>query len=271
MSGVVLVTGCSRGIGRATALDLAAAGWRVGATLRDESGRNDLEEAGCSVMRCDVTKPADSEAAVRDLLQEYGRLDGFVANAGVGLFGCFENLSDDQIRHVLEVNFFGVLNGVRAALPALRSSRGRLVLVSSVAGKRAAPGSSAYNASKFALEGWAEALAYEVEPMGVNVVLIQPGPTESGFLDTRSEGVHVGSEPYGAISARLKELSAGLQRTQVPVATVSSAIINALETPNPKLRVATGTKTQLEILASQLLPTSLFRGLAKLKLKLPSN
>jgi NAD(P)-dependent dehydrogenase (short-subunit alcohol dehydrogenase family) len=216
-----------------------------------------------------VTDSADCQNAVDAMLHSHGRLDAFVANAGVGLFGCFEDLDDAQIRQIFEVNVFGVLNSARAALPALRESRGRLVIVSSVAGRRAAPGSSAYNASKYAIEGWAEALAYEVEPFGVNVVLIEPGPTESGFLTQRDEGVRSGSPPYAAITARLRQLSAGIQAKQVDVSIVSSAIVEALRRAKPPLRIATGASTQAEIIASRLLPTRLFHDLANRKLKLP--
>ena len=269
MSRVALVTGTSSGIGQATALGLAARGWLVGATLRDERGSEPLLQEGCDLLTCDVTRPEQCQRAVDSLIKRHGRLDALVANAGVGLFGCFEDLDDDQIRAVFDVNLFGVMNCARAALPALRESRGRLVIVSSVAGRRAAPGSSAYNASKFAVEGWAEALAYEVEPFGVTVVLVEPGPTQSAFFDQRQDGSRVGTGPYGPITERLRTLSSAVRDRAVPVQTIANTIVEALETEAPRLRLAPGLRNRAEITAARVLPTAIFRGLARQKIRLP--
>lgn len=269
MSKVVFITGCSGGIGRATALALAGRGYRVGATLRSESRRAELEAAGVTVLRADVTRTAQILEAVDRLVGEEGRLDAVIANAGRGIFGCFEDVDADQVRAIFDVNVFGAMETARATLPHLRASRGRLVIISSVAGRRSAPGSSAYNASKAALEGWGEALALELDPLGVSVVLIEPGTTESGFVAAAGSGRWVGTGPYAAISERLREIRKESFASPDPASVVVGAIIDALERPDPPLRMPTGRGTRAQILAAQLLPWPIYRALIRRKLRLP--
>jgi NAD(P)-dependent dehydrogenase (short-subunit alcohol dehydrogenase family) len=265
---VVLITGGSRGIGQAAALRLAKAGWTVVATLRSEAGREVLEKAGVHVLRMDVTAPDEVRAGVAQIIADHGRLDALVANAGVGLFGCFETLSEEEARQVMEVNFFGVLACAREVLPHLRKGQGRLVVISSIAGRRSAPGSSLYNASKFAIEGWAEGLSYELTPFGVKVVLVEPGPTESGFFDTNATGSRA-VEDYAPLNARLEELQSGVKAKCVPVGVVTRAVEKALTFKNPPLRMPTGANTKLQLLVKGGLPDRWWRGLVKTAVKLP--
>ena len=140
--------------------------------------------------------------------------------------------------------------------------------MSSIAGRRSAPGSSLYNASKFAIEGWAEALSYELQPFGVEVVLIEPGPTESGFFDVKwSGGREV--EVYGAMNERLAELQAGVKEKAVPVEVVSGAIERALEARRPALRVPTGAQTKAQLFAKSSLPERWWRGLVNKAVSFP--
>jgi len=268
MSKVVLITGCSRGIGQAAAIRMAKAGWSVVATLRSETGREILEEAGADVLLLDVTNPQQVRAGIEQIIRSYGRLDALVANAGRGLFGCFESLSEEETRQVMEVNFFAVMDCAREALPHLRESKGRLVLISSVAGRRSAPGSSLYNASKFALEGWAEGLSYELEPFGVKVVLVEPGPTQSGFFDVKWSGSRQ-VEAYQPLNARLQELQGKVKDKCVPVEVVTEAIERALDASNPPLRIPTGANTKLQLIAKNNLPERWWRGLVRSAVKFP--
>lgn len=268
MAGVVVITGCSRGIGHDTALHLAEAGWTVVGTLRSETGRSELEEAGVEVVMMDVTQPDDISRAVAEVVEKHGRIDAFVANAGRGLFGCFETLEDSQTRDLMEVNFFGVLSCAREVLPHLRKSSGRLVVVSSIAGRRAAPGSSLYNASKFAIEGWAEGLSYEVAPFGVKVVLIEPGPTESGFFEVKWWGRRE-VNAYDPLNARLEELQASVKDKCVPTEVVVRAIDRALSQANPPFRIPTGTNTKMQLLAKSGLPERWWRGLVQKAVRFP--
>jgi NAD(P)-dependent dehydrogenase (short-subunit alcohol dehydrogenase family) len=182
----VLITGTSTGFGRVTTELLAARGWRVFATMRDLARKDSLEralrDAGLServtFVQLDVTDPTSIEAAVATVLSETGNtLDAVVHNAGIAVAGVLEDLPDPDIRRVMETKIFGVLGLTRALLPIFRRQRrGRIVLLSSQAAFAGQPGNSMYCASKWALEGWAESLAYEVDPFGIDVVLIEPGP-----------------------------------------------------------------------------------------------
>ncbi len=263
----VLITGCSRGIGLHTALELARRGWRVVATLRSDEGRAELEGAGIRVEHLDLLD--DPLARMRAIVEDIGGLDALVANAGYGVYGCFEDLDPDEFRQQLEVNLFGTIACARAVLPALRASRGRLVVIGSIAGRRAAPGSSAYNCSKFALEGWAEALRHELAPFGVPVVLVEPGLTVTGFAKARIRGRRVGGGPYAAITARLDALHREKGGGGSSVDTSVRAIVKALEGRSPPLRIVPTADARAEILVARLLPWPLYQRLASWKLRLP--
>jgi len=264
---VALVTGCSRGIGRDVATRLAGEGWRVVGTLRGASEREALAAAGVEVVRLDVTDPAAVARVVHDVAERHGRLDLLIANAGVGLFGCFEDVDPEQVRGVFEVNFFGVLACTRAALPHLRASRGRIVVISSIAGRRSAPGSSAYNASKFAVEGWAEALRHELAETHVGLTLVQPGPVATGFFTHRSEGPRAGRGTYGAITQRVRELQDQAARQAADVSTVSDAVVATLaEKHPPPFRVAVGASTSAQLTVVKVLPWILWEKLVAWKI-----
>lgn len=266
---VVLITGCSRGIGRACAIALAGRGFTVVGTLRGAEGRAALEAAGVEIELLDVTDPSATAGVVSRVLERHGGLDAVVVNAGRGLSGCFEDLDHEQIRALFDVNLLGAMHTVRACLPAIRARRGRVVLLSSVAGVRAAPGSGAYNATKFALEGWGEALRFELLPFGVQVVLVQPGATDTGFAAARERGVRVGQGPYREISARLATLLAESVAGQEPVEVVVRAVLRALCEPRPPFRIPTGRGTRAQILARRLLPWAVYEALVRRKLDLP--
>lgn len=269
MTQSAIITGCSRGIGLASALALRARGWQVTATLRAEAGEAALTAAGARVARVEVTDEAAIARAVADAIAQNGGLDAVIANAGAGLFGCFEDLDSEQIRALFEVNVFAAMSLVRAALPALRAARGRIVLISSVAGRMAAPGSTAYSATKFAVEGWAEGLRHELHPFGVRVVLVEPGPTDTGFFTARGRGARVGSGPYAAITRRLEALHQELGSKKEPVESAVDGVLAALEHPSPPLRIVTGRSAATQLMALRLLPWRAYEAIARRKLALP--
>ena len=208
--GVIMVTGCSSGFGLYTAVELALRGRRVAATMRDLSRRGPLDaalaEAGVAdrveVLRLDVTDQAsiDEAMAVADswvrLAGDVGRLVGLVNNAGVLAVGPFEELPSDAVDRVLDTNLHGTFAVTRAVLPRLRGHGGRIVCVTSSSGLGGLPTWSAYAASKWGVEGWAESLAFEVGPHGIDVVLVEPGTFPTGIW--RAEARHGSSDgPYG--------------------------------------------------------------------------
>jgi len=182
----VLITGTSTGFGLVTAVELAKRGWRVFATMRNLAKRAPLEAAlakagvrdSVEIAELDVTDPASvAEGVARTLKATSGRLDAVVHNAGVAVGGAFEDIPDADLRRVMETNFWGVLELTRALLPTFRAQRaGRIIIVSSESGFAGQPANSIYCASKWAIEGWAESLAFEVSRFGIDVVLVEPGP-----------------------------------------------------------------------------------------------
>ena len=178
----VLITGTSTGIGQATAVTLAARGWRVFATMRNLEKRGLLEQAlkeggvqnDVEIEQLDVTDATSIRTAVASTLSQTGnKLDAVVHNAGVAAAGALEDVPESELRRVMETNFFGVLELTRALLPTFRAQRrGRIVIVSSEAAFMGQPTNSIYCASKWAVEGWAEAVAYELEPFGIDIILV---------------------------------------------------------------------------------------------------
>jgi NADP-dependent 3-hydroxy acid dehydrogenase YdfG len=186
---VMLITGASSGIGAATARRLAAAGWRLALAARSldrlealagEIGGDDRALA----LRCDVTDWADQEAAVAATLERFGRLDAVFANAGFGAPRGFLEDTPDHWREMVLTNVLGAAYTIRASIPALTASRGHLLLTSSVAGRRALPG-SLYSATKFAVTAMGEAARQDVDGTGIRVTLIEPGMVDTPFFDSR--------------------------------------------------------------------------------------
>ncbi|MBO9643505.1 MAG: SDR family NAD(P)-dependent oxidoreductase [Pseudacidovorax sp.] len=181
-----LITGCSAGLGRALAEAVAARGDRLVATARSVAALDDLRQRYPETVRVialDVTRPGDAAQAVALAERTFGGLDVLVNNAGVGFIGAIEEGEPHEYRPVFEINVFGLIETTRAALPALRQRPGaRIVNLSSGAGIAGSAGSGFYNATKFAVEGLSEALAEELAPLGVKVLIVEPGPFRTEFL-----------------------------------------------------------------------------------------
>lgn len=258
---VVLVTGASAGIGKACADRLAAAGWTVIGASRRGTGGPDWQG---------LVMDVDDEAAVRSgvagIVREHARLDAVIAAAGWGVAGAAEFTSIDDARAQFDTNFWGCVRVVQAVLPQMRTQhQGRIVLVSSIAGVIGIPFQAYYSASKFALEGFGESLAYEVAPFGVTVTLLQPGNITTDFTANRRTSSQADSG--GVYAAAMTKAVAVMERDErngAPPAQVAAAVQRLLESGRPPRRVSVGKAGErVSPMAKRLLPFRLFEAAAK--------
>jgi NAD(P)-dependent dehydrogenase (short-subunit alcohol dehydrogenase family) len=236
-----IVTGCSTGIGRATAVELTARGYEVVATARRPETLEDLEVA--RTLALDV----DSDESVAAAVDAAGPVDVLVNNAGFGIDGAVESVPLDDVRRMFETNFFGAARMIQAFLPQMRErGSGAVVNVTSVAGVAVSPLGGYYSASKWALEALSEALYFEVGHFGIRVVVIEPGSIETRFganlVDHR-----VGPGPYAPLAEQWESAQARLagDRPTPGPGLVATAIADALETETPRLRVPVGADAEL--------------------------
>jgi NAD(P)-dependent dehydrogenase (short-subunit alcohol dehydrogenase family) len=244
-SKVWLITGCSSGFGRALTEAVLKKGDRVVATARKPERLDDLVKhypETIAAVRLDVTNLQDVQAAVQTALNTYHRLDVLVNNAGYCVMGAVEEVSDDDTRRQFETNFFGMLNMTRAVLPTMREQRsGHILNISSVVGGLSFSGLGIYSATKFALEGASEALAQEVQPLGIKVTIIAPG---SFRTNANGQPMVTPEHPiadYTETSGKIVEWNRASDGQQ-PGSPMKAAIamIEVVESDNPPLRLALG-------------------------------
>jgi NAD(P)-dependent dehydrogenase (short-subunit alcohol dehydrogenase family) len=252
---VALVTGASAGIGQSTAERLDRSGWTVvGASRRGTSS------GGWQGLNMDVDDDDDVRRGVAGVLAEHGRLDAVVAAAGWGLAGAVETTPMAHAKAQLETNFWGAVRVVQASLPAMRHQRaGRIVLMSSIGGLIALPFQAFYSASKFAMEGYGEALAYEVRPFGIDVTLVEPGNFRTGFTAGRRR---VPGNEDGAYSKAADRAITVMERDETNGGSpdeVAAAVERVLTSRRPRRRVSVGKAGErVGIPAKRLLPHRLF-------------
>ena len=262
MSKVVLVTGASAGIGRACADRLAGAGWTVvGASRRGTSSG-----AGWSGLVMDVDDDESVAAGVGDVLARHGGVDAVVLAAGWGIAGAVEHTPIHDARAQLETNFLGVVRVTQAVLPHMRrSGGGRIVVISSIGGAVGIPFQAFYSASKFALEGWGEALSYEVAPFGIGVTLLQPGNVRTDFTDSRKMSVAEGAgDHYDAAVAAAVGRMARDEADGVAPDAVARKVERVLQVKRAPLRVSVGKAAERAgLLGKKVLPDRVFTAAAR--------
>jgi NAD(P)-dependent dehydrogenase (short-subunit alcohol dehydrogenase family) len=242
---VWLITGCSRGLGRALALRVLAAGHRVVATARDASTLAELQEAhpdSCHALALDVTAPAEIEAALQAAVTSFHRIDVVVNNAGRALLGALEEVGDEQIAESFALNFFGPLHVIRAALPLFRAQRaGHFVNISAAATLGNYPGFAIYGAAKSALESASEALAAEVKPLGIRVTSVVPGPLRTDFIRHSLDRASDSIADYDATSGKFARLLAAMDGRQTgDPDRAADAIFTAVQSDAPPSRLVLG-------------------------------
>ncbi|MEQ0563431.1 oxidoreductase [Amycolatopsis sp. NEAU-NG30] len=241
---VWLITGCSAGFGREIALAALAAGDRVLATARRPETLAELQDRGGDRVRTaalDVTDPGQIDAAVKTALEEFGRIDVVVNNAGNGSVGAVEELTMTELRELMDVMFFGAVEVTKAVLPHLRAQgSGTVVQISSMGGQLSMPGFGAYCAAKFALEGISEALAAEVAPFGVKVLIVEPGAFRTEFGGGRMHRSRT-IDAYAVSTAGTREAVENMDGTQPgDPAKAAAAIVRAVDSDDAPLRLALG-------------------------------
>jgi NAD(P)-dependent dehydrogenase (short-subunit alcohol dehydrogenase family) len=238
------ITGASSGFGLAFARYALAKGHNVVATARRLDA---LEEIATQAperflaLALDVTQPQDAAAAINAAIARFERIDVLVNNAGYGIVGAFEETPQDELRALMETNFFGAMNVTRAALPTLRAQHsGAIVNISSLGGQLSFAGFSAYSASKFALEGASEALAQELKPFGIKVLIVEPGQFRTGFAGAGLRHMPL-IDAYKDVTGGTRDFTRNMDGTQPgdPMK-AAAAIETALESPTTPLRLQLG-------------------------------
>lgn len=263
---VVLITGCSSGIGYAAAHALRGRDWWVFPTARKEADVERLRAEGFECHRLDYEDESSIAAAVAAILERTGgRIDALFNNGAYAIPGALEDIPTGAMRELFEANFIGWHDLTRRVLPAMRKAgRGRIVQCSSILGFIAMPYRGAYNASKFALEGYSDTLRLELAGTGIHVSLIEPGPIATRFTENAMANFHrvigeagMEASPYRRVyERRLKRMAGGEPSPfKLPPEAVVKELIHALEAPRPRARYRVTTPTKVMALARRLLST----------------
>ncbi len=205
---VILITGASSGIGKATALELLSQGAPVYAAARRAGHMQDLAALGAHILEMDVTDELSMKFGVNRILQEKGHVDVLVNNAGYAVYGAVEDVSIDDARRQFEVNLFGLARLTQLVLPTMRGrGKGRIINISSMGGKIYTPLGAWYHASKFAVEGWSDCLRLELRPFGIDVVVIEPGLIRTAFGEVMNQPMleRTGKSPYADLAAKVSK------------------------------------------------------------------
>jgi len=265
---VILITGCSSGFGLLTAVRLAAKGHIVWATMRDLSKKGPLEDelakrkAQAVIRELDVTKPSTIKNVIEEIQMTHSHIDVLINNAGCGIAGFFEDLSEEEIRRQMEVNFFGVQNVCRAVIPLMRNrGQGKIINISSIAGQVASPCLGAYNTSKWALEAFSESLYFELGLFGISVVLVEPGSYPTNIFTQNAhfaKNFDNAGSPYFRFSQKLKDLSQNaIRKLKNNPDDVARLIENIVNNPRVRLRYVSDFSSLSRMLAQKILPSRL--------------
>ena len=263
-----LVTGASTGIGRATALRLDAAGWRVFAGVRKDADAKALAEAGSDrlvPLILDVTDAEQIAAAAEQIGADAGgRLDGLVNNAGIAVPGPLETLPLDDFRRQVDVNLTAQVAVTQALLPLIRPARGRVVFIASIGGRIAFPLNGAYHAAKFGIEAVGDVFRQELRPWGISVSIVEPGSIDTPIWERGAQNaseIEARAHPeqealYGKAIASFRKVVQDLADRGIPPEKVAEAIEHALDSSRPRTRYLVGLDAKVQARLKVLIPTA---------------
>jgi NAD(P)-dependent dehydrogenase (short-subunit alcohol dehydrogenase family) len=257
---VALVTGASSGLGKDFAMRLLTEGYVVYGAARRVEKMSDIVQARGFSIRMDVTDDASMVGAVDRIILEQGRIDILINNAGYGQMGALEDVPMEEGRRQLEVNLIGVARLTQLCLPHMREHRfGKIVNISSIGGKFASPLGGWYHASKFALEGYSDALRMEASPFGIDVIVIEPAGTDSEWIPLALEAAerHSGEGAYAKLVSALRTSSAWNRKMPPPTA-ITNLVVKALKAKRPRARYHGGTGAGPILFLKRYLPDRMF-------------
>jgi NAD(P)-dependent dehydrogenase (short-subunit alcohol dehydrogenase family) len=266
---VALVTGSSSGMGFATAITMARAGIHTYASMRNLKKSKTITELASAeklplqVVQLDVNDKKSVKEAISKIVTEKERIDVLVNNAGYGLFGSLEDVSIEEMKAQFETNFFGVIRVTQLVLPIMRKQKsGTIVNVSSVGGRIGLPILSAYQSTKFALEGLSESMSYELEPFGIKVVIIEPGAIRSNIMNSSiwAKKAQDPKSPYFSQLHKIKDhFKSMMENESSPPEEVAKVILEAITSENPQLRYTVGHDAATLIQARLNMPETQFK------------
>ena len=262
---VAAVTGSSTGIGYETSLILARNGFHTYATMRKLEGEKTKpltevaksENLQLQAMELDVDNDKSVADAINTIVEERKRIDVLVNNAGYALGGALEDSSMDEIKTQFETNFFGAIRATKAVLPVMRRQRaGKIVNITSMGGRITIPLSSSYHGSKFALEGLSESIQYELEPVGIKVILIEPGAVGSNFWKNIkiAKSSSDSNSPYSQFGNRILKAYKEMEQNTISPSVVANTILDAVTSNNPQLRYVVGEDAAKTLEARKNMP-----------------
>jgi NAD(P)-dependent dehydrogenase (short-subunit alcohol dehydrogenase family) len=269
---VAIVTGSSSGIGLATSLALARHGYLTYATMRNLAKRDPIQSVAdkqhlpIRTVQLDVTDENSVKNAIHSILSETGRIDLLVNNAGYGLTGAFEDIGIDEIKAQYETNVFGVVRVTQAVLPIMRKQgSGRIINISSGAGRFGYPGGSAYVSSKFALEGLSESISFEVEEFGIRTVLVEPGFVRTNFAENISiaKKAQGPNSPYSQMMQMMSSNRDKMLKNVSDADLVAAAVVEAATAKEPNLRYLAGKDVQQMVAAKKSMSDEEFHKMVK--------
>lgn len=260
---VALITGASSGIGKETAKQLLRDGLVVYAAARRVERMKDLKELGAIVLEMDVTKEEELIRGINQIKEQHGGVDVLVNNAGYGMYGAVEDTTIDDARIQFEVNLFGLARLTQLVLPYMRAQRaGKIINISSMGGKIYTPLGAWYHATKHALEGWSDCLRLELAPLGIDVIIIEPGMIVTEFGDVMISQVMArsGKSAYSGLAKKLEKatLDAYQKGQGSPPSVIANLISKAIKSRSPKTRYAAGYLSKPLIFLRKVLSDRLF-------------